>query len=206
MITLYVYPGIFLFSDIFFPFNINHISFLLYVFIRKLQQSRIAKVKHKVRMERKAGYVGSQTCKAENFRGQLRYFVCMYVCICFWLHWVFVAASGGYSSLQCVGFSLRWLLLLRNMGSRHVGFSSWSSQAQQLRCTGLVALWHVGSSRTRARTRVPCFGRQILNHCATGEIPVAILRFSVVTVGITVQVHEHTSHSFYFFFFSFFFF
>ena len=35
--------------------------------------------------------------------------------------------------------------------------------------TGLVAPWHVGSSQTRARTRVPCIGRQILNHCATRE-------------------------------------
>ena len=34
---------------------------------------------------------------------------------------------------------------------------------------GLVAPWHVGSSQTRARTRVPCIGRQILNHCATRE-------------------------------------
>ena len=40
--------------------------------------------------------------------------------IYFWLHWALVAvrglslvaASGGYSSLRCVGFSLRWLLLL----------------------------------------------------------------------------------------------
>ena len=47
----------------------------------------------------------------------------------FWLRWVFaaarglslVAANGGYSSLQCTGFSLRWLLLLRSMGSRRVG-------------------------------------------------------------------------------------
>ena len=39
--------------------------------------------------------------------------------IYFYLHWVFVAvcrlslvvASGGYSSLQCEGFSLRWLLV-----------------------------------------------------------------------------------------------
>ena len=45
----------------------------------------------------------------------------------FWLCWVFVAAhalslvsaSGGYSSLQCTGFSLQWLLLLRSTGSRH---------------------------------------------------------------------------------------
>ena len=37
--------------------------------------------------------------------------------------------------------------------------------------TGLVAPRHVGSSRTRARTRVPCIGRRILNRCATGEVP-----------------------------------
>ena len=37
--------------------------------------------------------------------------------------------------------------------------------------TGLVAPRHVGSSRTRARTRVPCIGRWILNHCATREVP-----------------------------------
>ena len=35
--------------------------------------------------------------------------------------------------------------------------------------TGPVAPWHVGSSQTRARTCVPCIGRQILNHCATRE-------------------------------------
>ena len=47
----------------------------------------------------------------------------------FWLRWVFiavrglslVAASGGYSSLRCTGFSLRCLLLLRSTGSRHAG-------------------------------------------------------------------------------------
>ena len=35
----------------------------------------------------------------------------------------------------------------------------------------LFAPQHVGSSRTRDRTRVPCTGRQILNHCATREVP-----------------------------------
>ena len=43
------------------------------------------------------------------------------------------------------------------------------AQAQQLWLTGLVTPRHVGSSQTRARTRVPCIGRQILNHCATWE-------------------------------------
>ena len=33
-----------------------------------------------------------------------------------------VAASGGYSSLWCMGFSSRWLLLLQSTGSRHAGF------------------------------------------------------------------------------------
>ena len=41
-----------------------------------------------------------------------------------------VAASGGYSSLWCSGFSLQWLLLLRSTGSRHVGFSSCDAWAQ----------------------------------------------------------------------------
>ena len=30
---------------------------------------------------------------------------------------------------------------------------------------------HVGSSQTRARTRVLCIGRRILNRCATREAP-----------------------------------
>ena len=51
------------------------------------------------------------------------------------------------------------------------GLSSCGTQAQQLWCTALVAPRHVGSSQTRARTRVPCIGRQILNHCATREAP-----------------------------------
>ena len=44
-----------------------------------------------------------------------------------------VAESGGYSSLRCEGFSLRWLLLLRSTGSRHKGFSSSGTWAQLLR-------------------------------------------------------------------------
>ena len=53
----------------------------------------------------------------------------IYLFIYFWLHWVFIAvhrlplvtASRGYTLLQCVGFSLRWLLLPRSKGSRCVG-------------------------------------------------------------------------------------
>ena len=123
------------------------------------------------------------------------FFIYINLFIYFWLHWVFVAArglslvaaSGGYSSLWCMGFSLQWLLLLRSTGSRRVGFSScgmWAQQlwlagsrvqAQQLWRTGLVAPWHVGSSRDRARTRVPCIGRQIPNHCTTREAPTYVI-------------------------------
>ena len=86
-----------------------------------------------------------------------------------------VVASGGYSSLWCTGFSLR------STGSRHAGFSRWRAGsvvvAHGLWSAGSVVVAHglscsaadVGSSQTRARTRVPCIGRRILNHCATRE-------------------------------------
>ena len=38
-------------------------------------------------------------------------------------------------------------------------------------------MWDVGSSWTRAWTRVPCIGRQILNHCTTREAPLQHLLF-----------------------------
>ena len=50
------------------------------------------------------------------------------------------------------------------------------AQALELWCIGLAAPRHVGSSRTRARTHVPCIGRQILNHCATREVLTPILQ------------------------------
>ena len=68
-------------------------------------------------------------------------------------------ASGGHSSSQCAGLSLSQPLLSRSTGSRRIGSELW--------LTGPAALRHVGSSQTRARTCVPCIGRQILNHCAT---------------------------------------
>ena len=69
------------------------------------------------------------------------FLIFIYLFIYFWLRWVFVAAcglplvavSGGYSSLQCVGFSLQWLLLLQSTASRRTGFSSCGSQALERR-------------------------------------------------------------------------
>ena len=53
--------------------------------------------------------------------------------------------------------------------------------------TGPVAPRHVGSSRTRARTRVPCIGRQILNHCATREV----LTLYLMTKGINAHLRAY---------------
>ena len=77
-----------------------------------------------------------------------------------------VAASGGHSSSlcgdrsssRCTGLSPSRPLPLRGTGSRRAGSAAVAH-----------ALWHVGSSQTRARTRVSRISRQILNHCATRE-------------------------------------
>ena len=46
---------------------------------------------------------------------------------------------GSYSSLWCVGFSLRWLLLLRSTGCRRTGFSSCGSRALERRLSSCGA-------------------------------------------------------------------
>ena len=56
-----------------------------------------------------------------------------------------VAASWGYSSLRCSGFSLQWLLLLQSMGSRRAGFSSCGTRALECRlssCGAWAQLFH----------------------------------------------------------------
>ena len=76
-------------------------------------------------------------------------FIIIIIIIIICLHWVFiaalglspVAASGGYTSLWCAGFSLQWALLLRVRGSRSSGVSSCSMRAQQL--------WHAGPRACR---------------------------------------------------------
>ena len=100
---------------------------------------------------------------------QLRSFVLFCFVFYLWLCWVFVsvrglslvAASGGHSSSWRAGLSLSRPLLL--------GAQAPDAQAQWLWLTGPVAPGHVGSSQTWARTRVPCIGRQTLNHCAIRE-------------------------------------
>ena len=85
------------------------------------------------------------------------------------------------------------------------------AQAQQLWLTGPVTPQHVGSSQTRARTRVPCIGRQTLNHCATREalavvlkgtarapaVPSTSLRRDCSTWQALQTAYTYTVHSFY---------
>ena len=76
----------------------------------------------------------------------------------------------GFLQLRQVGATLhRGARASHCRGLSCCGAQAPDAQAQQLWLTGLVAPRHVGSSQTRARTRVPCVGRQILNHCATRE-------------------------------------
>ena len=103
-------------------------------------------------------------------------FVIQFSCICDLKKNKFIISIyfGCFCSLLwCTGFSLRWLLVtehgLQVRGLQQLWLESSRAQAQQLWPMGLVAPRHVGSSWTRARTRVPCIGRQIPNHCATRE-------------------------------------
>ena len=84
------------------------------------------------------------------------------------------------SSFMCEGFlQLRQAGATLHRGARaslyrgpsRRGAQAPDAQAQQLWLTGPAAPWHVGSSQTRARTRVPCIGRWTLNHCASREAP-----------------------------------
>ena len=78
----------------------------------------------------------------------------------------------GFLQLRRVGTTLhRAARASHCRGPSCCGAQAPDAQAQQLWLTGPVAPWHVGSSQTGARTRVPCIGRQILNHCATREAP-----------------------------------
>ena len=76
----------------------------------------------------------------------------------------------GFLQLQQAGATLhRGARASHYRGLSCCGAQAPDAPAQQLWLTGLVAPRHVGSSQTRARTHVPCIGRQILNHSATRE-------------------------------------
>ena len=113
-------------------------------------------------------------------RGSKRY-VDGHFCFCFFFNFLKIFILGcvgssflckGLLQLQQAGATLhRGTRASHCRGLSCCGAQAPDAQAQQLWRTGPVAPRHVGSSQTRARTRVPCIGRQILNHCATREAP-----------------------------------
>ena len=126
------------------------------------------------------------------------YFGFFFLSICFYL---FIYGCVG-SSFLCEGFLQLWQVgatLHRSAWASHYhslsccGAQAPDAQAQQLWLTGLAAPRHMGSSQTRARTRVPCIGRQTLNHCTTREAP--IFRFlrnlHIVLHNGYINLHSH---------------
>ena len=101
-----------------------------------------------------------------------------YLFICFWLCWVFVSvwglslvvASGGHSSSRCAGLSLsRPLVAEHRLQTRKL--SNCGSRAQLLR-----VMWDL--PRPGLEPVSPSIGRRILNHCATREALLLILKSS----------------------------
>ena len=102
-------------------------------------------------------------------------------CVGLQLCWVFIAAqffsscgkqgllsSCGVWAFYCGGVSC-CRADPRAQGLHLFWFPGPRAQAQKLWWTGLVVLWHVGSSRTRDQTCVSCIGKRILYHWATRE-------------------------------------
>ena len=107
----------------------------------------------------------------------LKIFFLIYLFIYFCLYWV-LGSCEGFLQLRQAGATLhrgagtalhRGARASLHRGPSRRGAQAPDAQAQQLWLTGPVAPRHVGSSQTRARTRVPCISRQTLNHCATRE-------------------------------------
>ena len=98
---------------------------------------------------------------------------------------------GGLSCCRAQALGVR-ASVVAACGLQQLWLVGSRAQAQQLWRTGLVAPRHVGSSRTRDRTRVSCIGRQILNHCATREVPsCTILYFHQQCTIVPVFPHPH---------------
>ena len=93
----------------------------------------------------------------------------LFISLFFWLCWVF-GSCEGFLQLRQVGATLhRGARAFHYRGPYCRRAQAPDAQAQQLWLTGPAAPRHVGSSQTRAQTRVPCTSRQTLNHCATRE-------------------------------------
>ena len=116
---------------------------------------------------------------------QMSCFLLVFI-IYFQLCWVFdatcrlspVAASSGYFSLWCAGFSLQWLLLLQSTDSTHPVFSSCGLQAPEHRLNvaahELICSTACGMFLNQELNPCPLHWQadsQPLNHWTTRELP-----------------------------------
>ena len=115
-----------------------------------------------------------------NSRFQCLYFIIIIIII-FLIYFIYGCVG---SSFLCEGLLQLWQAgATLHRGARAscyrglpcCGAQAPDAQAQQLWPTGPAAPRHVGSSQTRAWTRVPCIGRRTPNHCATREAPIIFL-------------------------------
>ena len=91
--------------------------------------------------------------------------------LCCCLSFSLVAVSGGYSSLQCVGFSMQWLPFFQRMGSRVLGLEQ--LQFPGLWSTGLIVVVH-GLSCSVACGIFPDQGSNpCLLHWQVGSLPLS---------------------------------
>ena len=105
-----------------------------------------------------------------NFLSIYLSLVVLGLCCC---RWAFSGCSGeGGSSLRRAGFSL-WRLLLCSVGSG-------TDSLQQSWLTGLVAPWHVESSRTKDRTHVPVLAGEFLSTVRPGKSILSFLFFKFI--------------------------
>ena len=134
-----------------------------------ISQEKIQKNTHKT--------AHSGQCRDIMRKKFLKYIYYLFIFGCVWSSLLCIARAGATlrcgAQAYCGGFSCcrAWALGTRAQQLWHTGSVVVAHGLQQLWHTGLVAPRHVESSQTRARSRVPCIGRQTLNHCATREAP-----------------------------------
>ena len=116
----------------------------------------------------------------KTFSVELCVLVSLFFFFFFFIYFIYGCVGSSFlceGSLQLwqAGATLhRGVRASRYRGLSCCGAQAPDAQAQQLWLPGPAAPRHVGSSQTRARTRVPCIGRRILNHCATREALVSL--------------------------------
>ena len=133
----------------------------------------------------------SQTPKTQ------KYCMILLIWLFFWLRWVFVAVQGFFF-YNCGEWRLlpscdAWashgsgLFCCKAWAPGHTGFRSCSTWAQQLWFTGLVAPWHVGSSRTGLQPMSPALAGGCPSTVPPGKSSYDILKKAKLKICVLVS-------------------